>query len=108
MFVAGECRPTDDSIMTLAVAKSILACGGDYTKLSESAVHYMQLFGKKYPRAGYGGSFKRWIMESAPQPYNSWGNGSAMRVSPSTTKGFSKFDDNILGKQGTAVPTRAF
>lgn len=82
MFVSGKCRPTDDSIMTLAIAKSILACDGDYTKLSESAVHYMQMFGRKYPRAGYGGSFWRWIMASTPQPYNSWGNGAAMRVSP--------------------------
>ena len=41
----------------------------------------MQEVGKKYPRAGYGGSFKQWIRSTNPHPYNSWGNGSAMRVS---------------------------
>jgi ADP-ribosylglycohydrolase len=42
----------------------------------------MQDYGKRYPTAGYGGMFKRWLREEAPKPYNSWGNGSAMRVSP--------------------------
>ena len=66
---------TDDSIMTIAVADWLLH-GGDLAKV-------MQCYGKKYPcpMGGYGGSFARWLNEDYPKPYNSWGNGSAMRVS---------------------------
>ncbi len=77
-----HCRPTDDSIMTLAVAKAILLCGGDYSALGENAVKTMQGLGRKYPFAGYGGRFIHWIFSQEPQPYNSFGNGAAMRVSP--------------------------
>ena len=45
------------------------------------AVKRMQEFGRRYPRAGYGGAFRRWLCEDNPQPYKSWGNGAAMRVS---------------------------
>lgn len=77
-----RCRPTDDSIMSLAVAQAILDSGGDITVLRQSAVTRMQELGRKYPHAGYGGHFHKWIYDSNPQPYNSWGNGAAMRVSP--------------------------
>ena len=76
-----HCRPTDDTVMTLAVAQAILDCGGTWDELSRNAVKRMQEMGRKYPRAGYGGRFKRWISDDDPQPYNSWGNGAAMRVS---------------------------
>ena len=76
-----SCRPTDDSVMSLAVAKAILECGGNYDALSGKAVHCMQKLGQEYPNAGYGGRFYQWLYEKNPQPYNSWGNGSAMRVS---------------------------
>ncbi len=83
LFVnTGRCCPTDDSVMTLAVARAILECSGDYTGLEEKAVIHMQALGRKYPRAGYGSRFYKWIMTSNPEPYNSFGNGSAMRVSP--------------------------
>lgn len=76
-----ECFPTDDSVMTLAVAQAVLSCGGEYTHLRQQAIRSMQTLGRQYPDAGYGGSFCRWIDEQNPQPYNSWGNGAAMRVS---------------------------
>ena len=76
-----RCKPTDDSIMSLAVAQALLDCKGDYSRLSQSAINRMQELGRKYPHAGYGGHFHKWIYESNPHPYNSWGNGSAMRVS---------------------------
>lgn len=77
------CRPTDDSIMTLAIAKAILSCNdGDFSGLGEKAVSCMQEFGNRYPRAGYGGRFRKWLAQENPQPYNSFGNGAAMRVSP--------------------------
>jgi ADP-ribosylglycohydrolase len=65
---------TDDSVLTTAVAHAILN-DGDYASS-------MKMFGRRYPRAGYGGAFKHWIWEDEVIPYNSWGNGSAMRVSP--------------------------
>ena len=75
------CHPTDDSNMTLAIAQAILQSKGNMKNLAEKAVASMRELGKKYPR-GYGGGFKRWILSADPKPYNSWGNGSAMRVSP--------------------------
>ncbi len=77
-----RCFPTDDSIMTLAVAQAILAGTDDTDELSRAAVKQMQSLGRKYPDAGYGGRFCGWLYEEDPQPYRSWGNGAAMRVSP--------------------------
>lgn len=42
----------------------------------------MQRLGRRYPGAGYGGMFRQWLREDSPKPYNSFGNGSAMRVGP--------------------------
>ena len=78
----GRCRPTDDSIMTIAIAKAILDSEGDLAKLEQNTVKYMQQFGRRYPDAGYGERFYDWIFTKDPQPYNSFGNGAAMRVSP--------------------------
>ena len=77
----GQCRPTDDSIMTLALAGAILASRPDYRDLSQNAVKYMQEVGRQYPNCGYGGRFYHWIFSDHPQPYQSFGNGAAMRVS---------------------------
>lgn len=76
-----ECCFTDDSVMTLAIAKAILLSDSDYEMLSKNAIKCMQRFGRKYPYAGFGGNFSRWIHSFDPKPYHSWGNGSAMRVS---------------------------
>ena len=75
---------TDDSVMTFAVADAILKAGidADEQKMKKNFVDCMQKWGNKYPDAGYGGRFARWLRSHDPQPYNSWGNGSAMRVSP--------------------------
>jgi len=80
-FLTHRCEPTDDSIMSLAVAQAILDSDGDKTKLAERTVARMQELGRLYPNAGYGGRFRHWLSSSHPQPYNSWGNGAAMRVS---------------------------
>ena len=81
-FLTYKCEPTDDSIMTLAIAKAILKSEGDVNKLSDLAVRYMQQLGRLYPDAGYGGAFRKWIRSNNPKPYGSFGNGAAMRVSP--------------------------
>ena len=73
---------TDDTVMTVAVAHALLDCY-DGTALSETGlVQKMQSYGRMYSEAGYGGKFRRWIKSPYPKPYNSFGNGSAMRVSP--------------------------
>lgn len=81
-FLTYTCKPTDDSIMTLAIAKSILEAKSDYSNLGELAVRNMQLLGRQYPNSGYGGLFYSWLKLESPMPYNSYGNGAAMRVSP--------------------------
>ena len=70
---------TDDSVMTLAVAKWLVE---DETHTIHYLIYCMQELGNKYPNAGYGGNFRAWLQEDEPQPYNSWGNGAGMRVSP--------------------------
>ncbi|MDR1827266.1 MAG: ADP-ribosylglycohydrolase family protein [Methylobacteriaceae bacterium] len=68
---------TDDTVMTVAVADALLKGGS-----ARDMVNSMKLFGRMFPRAGYGGRFKHWLFSENREPYNSWGNGSAMRVSP--------------------------
>lgn len=80
-FFHPKCFFTDDSIMSLAIAKALLECNNDYSNLSEKTVEYMQSIGRNYPDCGYGGRFYGWMFSDHPQPYRSYGNGSAMRVS---------------------------
>ena len=80
-FLDMNCRFTDDTVMTLAICDAIMQAKEDMSDLEVTAIKSMQNFGKKYPYAGYGGSFRSWIKASSPQPYGSWGNGAAMRVS---------------------------
>jgi len=75
--------PTDDSYMTLAVAEALMhTYGKDDHTIQKELVHTMQSMGRKYPHGGYGGMFARWLRQKEPEPYGSFGNGSAMRVSP--------------------------
>ena len=83
-FFSRKCFLTDDSFMTMAVAH---ACSNwhmhhNLEAFSEDVKQEMHRIGNFYPRKGYGGSFRRWLASDDPQPYNSYGNGSAMRVSP--------------------------
>jgi ADP-ribosylglycohydrolase len=68
-----DCFFTDDSVLTVALAESILT-NSDYGKV-------MKQYYWRYPNAGYGGSFHNWAQVDSHEPYNSWGNGSAMRTS---------------------------
>lgn len=89
----GESTWTDDTVMTVAVADALMDYATDepYFKVSmtekilrcieETCVEKMQAWGRKYPYAGYGGRFIRWLGTENPKPYKSFGNGSAMRVS---------------------------
>ena len=73
---------TDDTIMTIAVYKALKKCKGNYSKLSKYVVREMQRYGRKYPYGGYGRMFRYWLKSNDPQPYNSFGNGAGMRISP--------------------------
>ena len=81
-YDGGRCFATDDSIMTLAVAKALLDAGEDGEGLAELTAYNMRKVGRPYPHCGYGGRFYDWMYDDSMGPYNSFGNGSAMRVSP--------------------------
>lgn len=73
---------TDDTVMTFAVLKSLLEGERNEIKTERLMAKNMQKYGRKWPDAGYGGRFSRWLESKDPKPYDSYGNGSAMRVSP--------------------------
>lgn len=83
LFIS-ESRYTDDSVMTIAIAEALIGLDEftDEDTIKSVIVKSMQKWGRKYPDIGYGQRFYNWFMSENPQPYGSWGNGSAMRVSP--------------------------
>ena len=68
---------TDDTVMTIAIAKALKEKGD----AGENAIRWMRKLGARYPYSGYGGRFREWLFDESMGPYNSYGNGSAMRVS---------------------------
>jgi ADP-ribosylglycohydrolase len=89
-------RFTDDTVLTVATAHVIL-----------NASSYGQAyrdFGRRYPASGYGGRFRDWLMADDMRPYNSWGNGSAMRVAP-VGLAFDTVDDILREAEKSAAPT---
>ena len=87
---------TDDTVLTAAVAE-ILMTGGDYKRM-------FQRYFRAYPDAGYGQQFKSWCELRSTEPYNSWGNGSAMRVSP-VGWAFDRLDDTLSEAERSARVT---
>lgn len=79
-----ECDFTDDSVMTLATAKALMTYKAfkNMDAFKSHLVNVMHEVGVKYPHCGYGGRFYVWMLKNHTEPYNSYGNGSAMRVSP--------------------------
>ena len=102
-FLTYKCFATDDSIMSLAIAKAIIESHGDYSKLGSNAVKFMQEIGRPYPHCGFGGMFYNWIYSDNPQPYNSYGNGAAMRVSACGFAATSMDEAIALSKAVTEV-----
>lgn len=98
-----QCFFTDDSIMSLAVCDALMRCRPDFTGLGEQAVRSMQEIGRPYPNSGYGGSFYRWMYSDHPKPYNSFGNGAAMRVSGCGYAARSLEEAKALSKAVTEV-----
>ena len=79
-----ECDFTDDSVMTIAIAKALTQHETitDYEAFRKELIKVMHDVGNRYPYCGFGGRFFDWILFRRTEPYNSFGNGSAMRVSP--------------------------
>jgi len=82
-----DCFFTDDTVLTVALAESILT-ENDYASL-------MRAYYRRYPGAGYGGLFHQWAQAHESQPYNSWGNGAAMRIS-SVGFAFNTLDEVLI------------
>lgn len=91
-----HCYFTDDSVLTIAVADCLLH-GGDYIDTFHNYFH-------RYPERGFGGMFYQWAEERRREPYNSFGNGSAMRVSP-VGWAFATFDDIVAEAARSAEVT---
>ena len=91
-----RCSFTDDTVLTVATAHAILT-GTSY----ETA--YLD-FGRRYPNAGYGGLFGEWLFAANPRPYNSWGNGSAMRVAP-VGRAFASVEEVLTEAERSAAVT---
>ncbi len=79
-----DCQFTDDTVMTVAVAEALLEAGkdADEATVKTHLIASMKKWGQVYPNAGYGARFIHWVLTDDPEPYGSFGNGSAMRVSP--------------------------
>ena len=77
-----DCHPTDDSLMTLAVAKGLVHSHGDETVLWEKTAAYMHELARKHPNVGWGERFFRWVFGIDNSAQNSFGNGAGMRISP--------------------------
>ena len=98
-----DCECTDDSIMSLAIAKAIIESQEGFEDLSEKAIFYMKEIGRSYPHCGYGGFFRIWLYTDAKGPYNSYGNGAAMRVSACGFAGNDLEEVKSLARKVTEV-----
>lgn len=87
---------TDDTVLTVAIADSLLS--------GKSYAAALKQWGRKYPNAGYGGNFYQWLMSRCSVAYNSWGNGSAMRVSP-IGWGFDSLERTLAEAEKSAMVT---
>ena len=102
-FLTYKCFATDDSVMSLALAQAILVSKPDYSDLGKNAVECMQAVGRNYPDCGYGVAFRDWVFSDNPQPYNSYGNGAAMRVSAAGFAAQSSEEAKLISKKVTEV-----
>ena len=101
LFATG-CRFTDDTLMTLAVAKSLLICKGDYSELGKITTNIMKEIAKPYPKIGWGAMFYKWLFVKTTQS-DSFGNGAGMRISPVGWVAESEDEVKELSKKVTEI-----
>lgn len=96
---------TDDTVMTVSIADALMNAGGasDADALKSALISSLQKYGRRYPLAGYGMDFSLWLAEDAPKPYNSFGNGAAVRVSAAAWLNQSDFARMRAVARTTAV-----
>ena len=94
------CYATDDTVMTCAVADALV---NKKQNNKDKIIDTLKKWGKKYPDAGYGGHFYNWVLGSDREPYNSYGNGSAMRVSAAGWIGKTEKEVKNLSRKVTEV-----
>jgi ADP-ribosylglycohydrolase len=97
-FMNEKCFFTDDTVMTIAVADALLKGG-----TSDNFIDSMKEIGRLYPNSGFGGGFAKWLFSDSREPYNSFGNGSAMRVSPCAWLANSLEEAQQLAERSAAV-----
>lgn len=122
-FFSNNCKFTDDTIMTIAIFKALQDCKNEfadknsnerieitknslypeYKNLAQNAIVRMREYGNQYLSTGFGKKFLSWLTQENPEPYNSWGNGAAMRVSPVAYFAKSLSEAKFLSYQVTAV-----
>jgi ADP-ribosylglycohydrolase len=93
-----DCFFTDDTVMTIATAEAIMN-GGE----KDDFIDAYKKWGRLYPNSGYGSGFGNWIHSDSREPYNSWGNGSAMRVSPCGFAARTEVETLLLAKTSASV-----
>lgn len=90
-----RCFMTDDTVMTIAVADALYN--------NKDLTGTLRLYGNRFPDSGYGGGFRRWLKDPTPKPYNSYGNGSAMRVSAAGVLGDTLSEVLKLARQSAEI-----
>ena len=100
-----ECFFTDDTVMSIAVAEALLDTqpGDKEDEIRNKLVVSMKKWGREYPHAGYGGHFAGWLRTDDTQPYNSYGNGSAMRASAAGWLYYDMFTTRYMARLTSAV-----
>ena len=81
LFDENCCEFTDDTIISIAIADALINHKKYNLDFKNECIKRMKYYGKKYPHLSYGGQFNEWLKKDSIEPYNSYGNGSAMRVS---------------------------
>ena len=94
---------TDDTVMTIAVAEALMQSKSHGPLFQDLVREQLRIYGRKYPHAGYGRRFQSWLEEDDDSPYNSLGNGSAMRVSPCGVIAYSLNEALLLAKESAIV-----
>jgi len=102
-LISSKCYFTDDSVLTIAIADSLISMKKDnnFKHSDRKYKSYLIQYGRRYPHAGYGQNFSDWLISDNPKPYYSFGNCSAMRVSP-IGYAFSSLEETLLEAANSA------